>query len=316
MCLFSNNSIYAYSNGTLAQAGGRAARVLRSDQLVDQFTVDAPIEWLKLSPDGKMLLIYSDRGTRIWRWREGFGLGHFLEASSSRDILGCGFTALDESIVTLVSKDHTLRGLGAEDRELFTSNLRSPHSFAPRSFIQLPGSRLALAGAFFSDPSDVVITVRLRDLLSSSDAVQRAIGDKAPVWDRAIDIAVGSCSPGAAVVLRDPEDTEQEADEDEDEDRRDVENFTGVYIRELDTGRLVERHAYTGRAGSGAAIAATPNWIVAQVVGGVDMIRRSTGKVQHVPGAVLDAGASQLAIVESGVLADVSSIDQVGLGFG
>lgn len=312
MCLFINRSIYSYSGGTLVQACGHEASITRSGQVTARFVVEAPIEWLKVSPDGSTVLIYGDRGTRIWRWRDSVGCEPFLEASNSRDILGCGFVAYNGSIITLASKDHILLGLAAEDRNLFASNLGSPHSFAPRSFCQLPGNRLALTGSFFSDPWDVTITVRLDELFSNPDAVQQAILAKAHVWDRAIDVAVGPCAPGAVVVLRNPEDTEiGDEDEDEDEDRSDVENFAGMYIRDLDTGRLVERHQYTGGAGSGAPIIATTNWIVAQVVGGVDMIRRGTGTVRHVPRAILDVSGEQLATVEDDGSACVTLIDSV-----
>jgi hypothetical protein len=313
MCLFIESSIYAYSGGTLVRAHERMALVVRQGQVVDRFAVEAPIEWLKISPDGRTVLIYSHRATRISRWREGSNLERFLEASDSRDRLGCGFIVMDGSIITLVSKNGTLRGLTAEDRDLFASNLRSPHSIAPRSFVQLPGNRLALTGAFFSDPCDVVITMSLDELLRDPEAVQQAIPAKAPVWDRAIHVAVGPCGRDAAVVLRDPEDQETPDEDEDDEDRRDVENFTGVYIRQLDSSALVERHAYAGRASSGAAIVASSDWIVTQVVGGVDMIRRSTGAVQHLPGVILDVRRLELVKPEGDVLTSVTPIDQVVL---
>jgi hypothetical protein len=153
----------------------------------------------------------------------------------------------------------------------------------------------------------------LDELLRNPEAVQQAIPAKASVWDRAIHVAVGPCDPNAAAVLRDPEDLETpEEDEDDEEDRGDVENFAGVYIRELDTGVLVERHAYSGRAVSGAAIAATSDWIITQVVGGVDLIRRNTGAVQHLPGAILDVWGLQLVKPDGDVLT-VRPIDQASL---
>ncbi|MDB4963635.1 MAG: hypothetical protein JWP01_3634 [Myxococcales bacterium] len=312
MCLFLDRSIYSYCGGTLVQVQGCEGRVARSGKAVDRFVVEVPIEWLKVSPDGSTVLIFGAKGTRIWRWRDGVGCERFLQASNTRDILGCGFIAINGSIVTLVSSDGSLLGLGADDRSLFASNLRSPHSFAPRAFCQLPGDRLALTGAFFSDPCDATITVPLNELFNNPDAVQQAIKAKAPVRDRAMDVTVGPCDPGAAVVLRDPENEEiGDDDDDEHEDRADVANFAGVYIREFETGRLVERHPYAGRAGSGAAIIATTNWIVVQTVGGVDMIQRSTGTVRHVPRAILDVSGAQLAMVRDHDLTSVTSIDSV-----
>ena len=312
MCLYFNRGIYAYAGGTLAHTHEGGGRIVRAGRTLDRFAVEAPIGWLKVAPDGRTVVLYNDRGTRLWRWRDGVGIERFRAASDHRDILGCGFVSVDGASITLVSQDGTLRALGARDRELFACNLRSPHSFAPRSFSQLPGHRLALAGSFFSDPCDVAITVGLDELSRNPEAVQQAIPADAPVWDRAIDIAVGPCEANAAVVLRDPEDTEVADDAaDEDDERRDVENFAGVYIRELETGRLIERHPYTGRAGSGAPIAATEHWIAVQVVGGVDLIRRGSGEMRHVVAAILDVWGSQLAYIEHDELASVSSIDAI-----
>lgn len=314
MCLFVNQAVYASSGGTFVAARDGTARVVRSGRIVDEFDLQTPIQWLNVSPNGGAVLLQTDRASRVWRWRDGFGVEALIEASNSRDLLGFGFAMVNGAVVTLVSKDRTLRGLAADGRELFAGNLGSPHSFAPRSFSQLPGNRLALMGAFFSDPCDVVVTVGFQALLDDPNAVQKAIRSHMPVRDRAIDIAVGPCEPGAAVVLRDPEDEEvaDEDDEDEDEEHKnDVGGFVGVYIRELDSGTLLERYEYTGQAGSGAPISATRDWIAVQVIGGVDMIRRTTGEVRHVPAAILDVYGSQLVTVEDNQVASVMSIDSI-----
>jgi hypothetical protein len=308
---FADRPVYGYSCGTFVRAYGREARIARSGQQPEPVAVESPIQWVEVSPDGGSVLMYTDRGTRIWRWRHGLGVEPFLEVSNSRDILGCGFCALNGSIVTLVSKDRTLRGLAPEGGELFACNLRSPHSFIPRSFSQLPANRLALVGFFFSDPYDVAITVSFDELSRTSEAVQHAIAAQAPVRDRAVHIAVGSCPPNAAVVLRDPQDTELRDEDDDDEPGGDVENFTGVYIRDLDTGALIERHSYTGSSVRGSSIAATEDWIAVQVVGGVDMIRRGTGAVRNIPNAILDVWELQIATVEGDELASVTPIDSI-----
>jgi hypothetical protein len=310
MSLVVDRSIYDYSGGTFVAARRGEAHIVRSGRTVERFVAETSIDWVKVAPDGRTVLIYTDRVTRIWRWRDGVGLDRFVKASDISDKLGCGFINVGAAIVTLVSKQETLNGLGVDDRVLFTSNLSSPESFAPRSFSQLPGDRLALTGSFFSDPYNVVVTVRLDDLFRDPDAVQKAIDRNAAVYDRAIRVAAGPCDPNAAVVLRDPEDREiPDEDAEEDEDRSDVENFAGVYIRELDTRRLLERYEYTGRAFTGTAIIATGDWIAVQVAGGVDLIRRGIGAPRHVPGAILDAWGSQLAIVAGSQLVSVTPID-------
>jgi len=196
---------------------------------------------------------------------------------------------------------------------LFACNLRTPHSFIARSFSQLPGNRLALTGFFFSDPHDVAITVSFDELARTSEAVQHAIAAHAPVRDRAVHIAVGPCHPAGAIVLRDPEDTEVRDDEDNegDDEHTDVENFTGVYIRDLDSGALTERHRYGGAAVSGSSIAATEYWIAVQVAGAVDMIQRGTGAARRIPKAILDVWGLQIATVEGDELASVVPIDSI-----
>jgi len=88
---------------------------------------------------------------------------------------------------------------------------------------------------------------------------------------------------------------------------------SGFYIRDLNTGRLVERHPYTGRAGSGAPIAATRDLIVAQVIGGIDIIYRTTGTVQNVPEAILDVSGLQVAKLDNNNLTAIMSLDSADL---
>jgi hypothetical protein len=312
MALFAMGSVFAFSGDTLAQGAGTAVRLARAGEDLARFDVDAPAEWLKVSPNGKSVLIYGARGTRAWRWREGAGLELFATATGSRDAFGCGFIVVDGSVCTVLAQAGVIRGLSDDGRELFAANVRSPHSFRARDFVQFPGGRVALVGSFFGDYSDTVVTLPLESLIRDPDGVQKAIRSKAPVWDRAVDLAVGPCEPRSAVVLRDPEDTETPEDEEDGEDLGDVGNFAGVYVRDLDTGALVERHAYSGRAGSGAPIAATPDWIAVQVIGGIDMIRRGSGAVHEVPTAILDVAGQQVARLRDGGLIEVVSLTQLG----
>jgi hypothetical protein len=89
----------------------------------------------------------------------------------------------------------------------------------------------------------------------------------------------------------------------------DVQNFTGLYVRDLDTGQLLERHPYTGRAGSGAPIVATRDLIAVQVLGGVDIVGRTTGAIQNLPKGVLDASGLQIASLENGNLTEPVSLN-------
>ena len=316
MSLIVDQSIVSLANGRFFHAKDRQFSVARSGTLLERFSIDCSIEWLKASQDGKMALIYGARGTRVWRWRDTSGVVPFVEASDHRDLIGCGFILSSGAVITLVSQGGNLRGISEEGVSLFSNNVRSPHAFRPRHFVQLPGGRIALAGSFFGDFCDVIVTLTLDELFHNSEAVQQAIRAKAPVWDRAVVITIGPCQPDSAVALRDPEDNEIPDSDDDLEDMGDVQNFTGLYVRDLETGRLLERHPYTGRAGSGAPIVATRDLIAVQVMGGIDIVGRTTGAIQNLPKGVLDVSGLQIASLENGNLTEPVSLNTLDPGPG
>lgn len=298
MPLISSGNIYGFCGGTLAQAAGRSLWISRPGQREIQLEAEVAVEWLKVSPDGISVLVYGDRGKLVWRWHESLGFELFAAAKTSRDIPGCDFIKLDRSVLVTVCEDGLLRAFSDDGKQRFATNLKSPHSFYAREVVQLPGARVALVGSFFSDYCDAVVTVGLDEIVRNPEAVQESIRRKPPVWDRAPDITVGPCNPDAAVVLRHSEDVESLEDEEEIESLGGVGNFSGAYIRNLTTGSLIERHVYSGRAGTGAPILATDNWIAVQVIGGIDMISRKCSSVHHVQEAVLDVAGIQLARIQ------------------
>ena len=89
-----------------------------------------------------------------------------------------------------------------------------------------------------------------------------------------------------------------------------------IYIHDLDTGRLLERHPYTGRAGSGAPIVATRDLIAVQVMGGIDIVGRTTGTIQNLPKGVLDVSGLQIASLENGNLTEPVSLNTLDPGPG
>jgi len=290
----------ALGGATAVVAANTTVRVVRNATEIDHFDVDAPVEWLEVAPDGGSAIVYAMRGRRAWYWRVGAGLRVMATSTGTRDRFGCGFAVVNGEVITLLAQNGALSGFADSGRELFKANIRSPHSFYPRSFVQLPGGRLALAGSFFSDVMDTVVTVPINLLIKDPEAVQHAIRTRQPIWDRAVDLTVGPCEPDAAVALRDPEDNEVPEDEEDIEELGDVGNFAGVYLRNLDTGALIERHSYNGAAGSGAPIVATTDLIAVQVAGGIDIIRRGSGDVREIryTAAALDVFALQAAWVE------------------
>jgi hypothetical protein len=298
---FASGGICALGGGTVVHAVGQGVRVIRDRAEIARFEVDAAVGFLRVAPDGRRALIYDARSTRVWLWRESHGLSLLATATSSRNAFGCGFLAVNGEVLTMLAEGGVLYGLADDGRQRLNANIESSHAFYPQSFVQLSGGRVALVGAFFGDYANVAVTLEADRLLSDRDAVQQAIEDKRPVWDRAVDLTVGPCGPGCAVVLRNPEDTEIPEDEEELEDLGDVGNFTGIYVRNLDTGTLVERIPYRGGAGRGVPIAATEEWIAVEVAGGIDLIPRGPGAVRQIrEEAAIDAVAIEAAILHEG----------------
>jgi len=305
MCLLTTKGFFSFSGGTLVHAKDEVIDIRRSENDPQHFNIDAKVDWLKVAPDGKTVLIYGDYGTKVWRWREGVGLDLFTSPQKKRESAGCGFIVVKGKVITLLYTNGILNGFSEEGNQVFSSNLLSPHTFLSKNFINLPKNLVAITGVFFGDFADSVIVVELTELLEDPQTVQKAIKDKVYFFDRAINLTVGPCDSDCIVTLRDPEDAEVPIDEEDVEDLGDVGNFAGVYIRDLETGKLIERISYSGSAGSGAPIAATETHIAIQVMGGIDVIQRKTGEIQNIPEAILDLSGLQIVKLNNGLLKEM-----------
>jgi hypothetical protein len=305
MCLLTTKGFFSFSGGTLVHAKDQGIDIKPSEINAQHFNIDAKVDWLKVAPDGKTVLIYGDYGTKVWRWREGIGLDPFTSPQKKRESAGCGFIVVNGKVITLLFSNGILNGFSQEGDQVFSSNLLSPHTFLSKNFINLPKNLVAITGVFFGDFADSVIVVDLTALLQDPEAVQKAIKDKLYFFDRSINLTVGPCYSDGIVALRDPEDTEVPIDEEDIKDLGDVENFAGIYIRELETGKLIQRISYSGSAGSGAAIVATENHIALQVMGGIDLIQRRTGEIQNIAEAILDVSGLQIVKLNNGLLKEM-----------
>jgi hypothetical protein len=306
MSLRLNEKLFAFAGDTLAVALDAEVRLFREREEFASFRAETRVEHLKVSPDGRALLLYGASAGRVWSWNDREGLRLLASAMQSRDAFGCGFVDIGGHLLLLVAQHGVLRGISSDGEQAFTANMRSPHSFLPRIFVPLPGGRLALLGSMFGDPQDTIVTVAIDALVQGGDCVQRAIGEGLPVSDRAVDIAVGPCAPDHTVVFRDPEEEEDSGDDQEPEELGDVFGFRGIYVRDLNTGALVERHAYAGRAGT--ELAADRKWIAIQVAGGIDLMRRGSGEVKEIrEPAVLDPVSLKIARIQQ----DANNFDVV-----
>jgi hypothetical protein len=295
VALVLENEVYALCAGTIAHASGARVRILSGANQERVVDVEHGAWRLSVSPDGSSVLIYESNVPRVWRWREDHGVDLWAVSRETRDSYGCGFFEMGGEVLTLLAQGGYLRAFTNSGSIRFAASLRSPYSFYPRAFAPLPDERLAIIGHFFGDSSDTVITVGAQELLRDPEAVQTSIRARSPVNDRAVQITAGACAPNSAVVYRNPE-GDEEPDQEASEEK-DVYGFAGAYIRQLDTGALIERHEFIGSATSYSNITSSDTWIAVQVKGGLDMIERSSGHVRHVPGAVLDSIHNEVAIV-------------------
>lgn len=311
MALALENEVYAVAGGTLAHATGAQVRILRGSRRIGLFEVEKGVWWLKVSPDGRSVLAYESNVPRIWRWREDEAVDLWAVSKGTRDSPGCGFLKAPSETLTLLAQGESLRGFTANGAVLFTANIRSPSSYYPRAFSPLPGGRVALIGHFFGDSSDSIITVEVAKLLSDPDAVQAAIRAQVPINDRAVQITVGPCGSDAAVVYRNPE--QDEPPDDEAREDLDIYGLSGLYVRHLESGTLIEQHSWSGAANSYSILAATTARIAVQVADGVEFIERATGAVRRVPAAILDPLVAHIIRIEDEGFSEPTALDKIVL---
>ena len=180
MSLRLNEKLFAFAGDTLAVAHDAEVRLFREREEFASFRAETRVEHLKVSPDGRALLLYGASAGRVWSWNDREGLRLLASARQSRDAFGCGFLDIGGHLLLLVAQHGVLRGISSDGEQAFTANMRSPHSFLPRIFVPLPGGRLALLGSMFGDPQDTIVTVAIDALVQGGDCVQRAIGEGLP----------------------------------------------------------------------------------------------------------------------------------------
>jgi hypothetical protein len=307
----------ALGGDTAALAGGTTVTILHGipgtfDETA-RFDLPAAVERLEVAPDGRSVLVWSARARQLWRWAE--GEGHRLIAQHrKRNPFGAGFLAIGPEVLTVLGQDGVLRGIAAGGEERFLADLVSRFAFTMHGLVRLSPGHLALFGHEADDYHDAVATVPVEQLLTDRAAVQEALRLRRPVYDRAVRNAIGPCRAAApaAVVYRDPEDEEVPEDEEEREELGDVGNFTGVYVRDLGTGALVERLSYRGGA-RGVRAAASERLAAFDVVGGIDVVTRGSGEIHEIraAAATLDPDGMRAAWVAEDGRVNVVALDSL-----
>jgi hypothetical protein len=306
--------VLALGGDTVVHASGTSVKILRvtptETRQVTSFDVEMGVNWLSVAPDGQSTLIWGGWATRLWRWREGEEHQLIAVSNARNDEFGGGFAIIRDEVTMFITQHGVLRGFGTDGRERFAANVGAPRNFIARSITPLPGDRLALFGHEGSDPFDQIVTVLVDDLLNDPDSVQQALRFANPIRDRAWHLAVGQCDPDSAIVFRNPEDEEIPDDDEDLEELGDVGNFTGLYIRNLDSGTLIERIPYSGHARSGVRIVATPRFVALEARGGIDLISRGSGEVREIRAlaAALDVNSMRAALLAEDGQVEIRSI--------
>ncbi len=258
-------------------------------RVVDRVELDAPIAWIELAPDGSGALLRDPGARRAWWWRRGRGTEPLVTSSGPRDPFGCGYVTVEGVSIVLIAHGGLLRGLDASGDVRFEAALGPPRPFRPSVFVELPGGRLALLGEQPGDPFDMVATVKVERLVSDPRAVETALTTLAPVWDRTAELAVGPGPGMTALVYRNPN-GEEEADDDEDEGDYvggDVVAFTGFYLRDLDSGALVQRLPFDRPIRGRTMIRADERAILAFAAEHLLEVDRVTGAVREIAGTAV-----------------------------
>ena len=269
---------------------------------VDRFTLETPVGWIELAPDGDSVLVRDAGAERAWCWRRGAGLTPLTAARDSRDRFGCGYVTVDGVSLVLVAQADRLRALDRDGQVRFEADLGPRRRFQPGSFVELPGQRLALHGGEPDDPFEVIVTVAIDRLVRDPDAVHVALTTLAPVWDRSIELAIGPGPGTTAVVFRNPDGEEEPDDEDDDRTGGDVVAFTGFYLRDLDSGALVQRVPFTGKVRGGTILHASARAILAFADRTLVSIDRATATVTAIGGAAatFDPATGRIARLDGG----------------
>jgi hypothetical protein len=235
-----------------------------------------------------------------WAWRPETGYTVIGRREGTSELVVAGFIEAPDQTLLAVAKGPELQIFDGVGRLVNVLEVGRPHAWRCHRFTAISNTHVSITGNLFSDPSDMIITVTLADLLSVRSAVQTALENGCAIHDRAMKLVVGRGPAGTAVVIRDPEDEEPADDNDE---LPDTWGLRGYYMRQLSSGVLSERAAYDGAFSKDATLVATDRSIAIEVPGGVDIIER--------PGVGLRTVRDGVAAVDP-VGARIGSLDRGG----
>lgn len=294
--------VLAIGGGGLALARGRELTLYRIEgdeaRACHQVASEVDVWRLHVAAGGEAA-IFGDRD-RAWAWTAAGGVRPLAVRNGPREQFGVGFAGVEgDAPVVLVAQRGQLTATSLDGAPRFTAVLREPRSFYCERFVELPAGHLALHGVEFSDPFDTVIVVELAALARDPQAVQTALAARKPLVDRAPRVVIGRGPGATAVVYRDPEEEEPHDPDDEPDELPDVWGFRGFYVRDLATGKLLERVPHTLPLSADAELTATSERFLVRSAATLSILDRSGQAVERIHGraVALDPVSGVVAVV-------------------
>jgi len=261
---------------------------------------------MELSPSQRYLMLYSKTGDHIRIWDlTSKCLVTSIDAEDTKSVpLTATFIMWNSRELLLLSKKlFVLEGYLLEDMSkviLFDTKSSAPFIFSSLYSLKR-GDMFSALGHYFSEGKDSLIILSLSKLVDDERAAAREFKLREGITDYAYRLAVGSCKEDQVVIFRDPEDDEVLDEDDEPEAMGDVENFRGLYIRSLLSGKLIERIEYDAPIRTGAPLLATDVGVAVVCPGQLEIIPRNKvrAEIALIPGRAfsLDPVCSQVALI-------------------
>jgi hypothetical protein len=170
----------------------------------------------------------------------------------------------------------------AEGGELAAADLSTRVAFEWSHLVPVAHGRALIApGHSLSEGKNSLLVLSTDELLADPEHAAAVAGSRAPFSDYAWRLAAGPCGGDAVAVFRDPEDDEEP---DGEEPADELEGFCGVYVRDLATGRMLDRVAADLPVETGSPLLATGGLVAAVTGHGLTLLSRDgAGKPVALP---------------------------------
>jgi hypothetical protein len=283
-----------------------------------------PAARLVLSPSGRYLAIYDTpmvRQVQLWDIVNATLLRHVQHQTVRRGEFPATFATIGaHELLLLIERSFDLTALTLpEQHPLWTINTGYPyaHYLSQLTVLPAPHKVLFIRGHMEGEARDSFVRINLAGDPPPTDQLIPQIHDRAQFYDYAYQLALGPAPGRAIVAYRDPEDEEEDYEATPNEITFPLNNFCGLYLRDLDSDAVIERIPYTPRVSLPFQLYATSRqvWVVGRDQ--VEIVPRlgtpGTPQLIQVHACHLDIHHGRLALVEAnGTLSivDIAATDR------